>query len=56
MRFLPGSHQRGLLEHVDTHADTNLLTRGQTVRDGIDESQAVCGTAESRPDVDPSRS
>ena len=43
MRFLPGSHQRGLLEHVDTHADTNLLTRGQTVRDGIDETQAVAG-------------
>lgn len=43
MRFLPGSHRRGLLEHVDTHADTNLLTRGQTVRDGIDETQAVAG-------------
>ncbi len=43
MRFLPGSHQHGLFEHVDTHADTNLLTRGQTVTEGVDESIAVAG-------------
>ena len=43
MRFLPGSHRHGLFEHVDTHADKNLLTRGQTVTQGIDEATAVAG-------------
>ena len=43
MRFMPGSHRHGLFEHVDTHADTNLLTRGQTVTEGIDETIAVAG-------------
>ncbi len=29
MRFLPGSHRQGRLAHQDTHADDNLLHRGQ---------------------------
>ena len=44
MKFLPGTHAHGLLEHVDTHADTNMLTRGQTVRHDFDEDSAVAGS------------
>ena len=32
MRFLPGSHQTGLIDHEDTFETDNLLTRGQNVR------------------------
>ena len=40
MRFVPGSHNR-VVEHVDTHADSNLLTRGQELAVEVDESEAV---------------
>jgi non-heme Fe2+,alpha-ketoglutarate-dependent halogenase len=40
MRFVPGSHRR-IVEHVDTHAPENLLTRGQEVAVSVDEGQAV---------------
>ena len=40
MRFIPGSHRDGILEHDETWAKDNLLMRGQTVR-GIDETAAV---------------
>ena len=40
MRFIEGSHTGGLLEHENTHAPDNLLTRGQTVH-GVDVSQSV---------------
>ena len=43
MRFLPGSHREGLLDHADTFARGNLLTRGQTAARRIDESEAVPG-------------
>jgi non-heme Fe2+,alpha-ketoglutarate-dependent halogenase len=29
MRFVPGSHKGGMLEHADTFDETNILTRGQ---------------------------
>ena len=41
MRFLPGSHAGPLLSHTDTHAENNLLSRGQTISDPIDEDSAV---------------
>ena len=40
MRFVPGSH-RQVVDHVDTHAEANLLTRGQEVAVKVDESEAV---------------
>ena len=40
MRFIPGTHAKGLLEHDETRAKDNLLMRGQTIH-GIDEDMAV---------------
>ena len=41
MRVIPGSHRDGLLEH-DNVDDPDLLNRrGERLRDGVDESQAV---------------
>ena len=40
MRLLPGSHREAPLPHVDTYAEDNMLTRGQTILD-VDESRAV---------------
>lgn len=40
MQFLPGTHLKGQLTHEETHAEKNLLVKGQTIRD-IDEAQAV---------------
>ncbi len=41
MRMLPGSHLTDTMEHEDTFHDDNMLTRGQTISDGVDESKAV---------------
>ena len=41
MRFVPGSHKRRLVPHVDTFADDNLLTRGQEIAVDVDDSEAV---------------
>lgn len=50
MRMLPGSHLGNTMMHEDTfHAD-NMLTRGQTIADHIDESKAInieVGTGEA---------
>ncbi|MEM8977584.1 MAG: phytanoyl-CoA dioxygenase family protein [Pseudomonadota bacterium] len=40
IRFLPGSHKGPAMEHIDTFAADNMLTRGQTI-EGMDESKAV---------------
>ena len=40
MSMVPGSHKAGVLEHVDTFAETNILTRGQSI-EGVDEAAAV---------------
>lgn len=40
MRMLKGSHA-SRLAHQDTDDDANLLSRGQTIREGIDESRAA---------------
>ena len=40
MRYLPGSHLQGRRPHLDTHAEDNLLHRGQDASAGVDE-QAV---------------
>ena len=43
MRFVPGSHLEGLVDHTDTFQDGNLLTRGQTVAREVDESTTIMG-------------
>ena len=40
MRFVPQSHLSGLLEHDDTYAPDNILSRGQRVSD-VDDSAAI---------------
>lgn len=41
MRFVPGTHRAGRLAHHDTHAADNILHRGQEVREGFNEANAV---------------
>jgi len=41
MRFVPGSHSRALVPHVDTFAENNLLSRGQEIAVEVDEADAV---------------
>ena len=40
VRLLPGSHRAPPMEHVDTYAEHNMLTRGQAI-EGVDESKTV---------------
>jgi non-heme Fe2+,alpha-ketoglutarate-dependent halogenase len=40
MRVIPGSHQRGSLQHVNVVDDSNLLRRGEQIKI-VDESEAV---------------
>lgn len=42
MRFIPGSHKNGIVDHTDTFADDNLLSRGQHITN-VDETAAVPG-------------
>jgi hypothetical protein len=41
MRFVPGSHKREDVPHVDLFAKDNLLTRGQEIAVEVDEASAV---------------
>ena len=41
MRMLPGSHHNGQVEHQDTRDPNNILTRGQTIFNGIEEDRSV---------------
>ena len=41
MRFIPGSHRKRLVPHVDSFGQNNLLTRGQEIAVEVDESSAV---------------
>ena len=41
MRFVPGTHRLGLLEHRDTFDEENFLTRGQEAVFDVDESRTV---------------
>ena len=41
MRFVPGSHRLGILEHRDTHDEENFLTRDQEAVYEVDESRTV---------------
>ncbi len=41
MRFIPGSHRRRSVPHVDTYDANNLLTRGQEIAVEVNENEAV---------------
>ena len=41
MRFVPGSHRRRIVPHVDTFAADNLLSRGQEIAVEVDEQDGV---------------
>ena len=41
VRFLPGTHTGEIVPHIDTFAQDNMLTRGQSVHLEVDESDAV---------------
>ncbi|MEM7744380.1 MAG: phytanoyl-CoA dioxygenase family protein [Pseudomonadota bacterium] len=41
MKFVPGSHKKRLVPHVDTFAENNLLTRGQEITVDVDEADGV---------------
>jgi len=41
MRVVPGTHQRDVVEHRDTFAPHNMLSRGQEVAVQVDEAAAV---------------
>src|SRR5439155_26986027 len=41
MRVVAGSHQLDYQKHVDTHAQENLLSRGQEVAVAVDEADAT---------------
>lgn len=41
MRFVPGSHKRQLVPHVDSFSDNNLLSRGQEIAVEVDDSHGV---------------
>lgn len=50
MRMLPGSHRDAPFDHADTYHPDNMLTRGQTIMEGVDERDAVnieVGTGEA---------
>ena len=40
MKFVPGSH-KSIVEHKDTFAEDNLLSRGQEIAVDVDEKDAV---------------
>jgi ectoine hydroxylase-related dioxygenase (phytanoyl-CoA dioxygenase family) len=41
MRVVAGSHKTDYLQHVDTYARDNLLSRGQEVAVDVDEAEAT---------------
>lgn len=40
MRFIPGTHTIGQIDHEELHGEGNLLMKGQTIQD-VDEDKAV---------------
>jgi len=41
MKFVAGSHKQSIVDHVDTFAEDNLLSRGQEIAVDVDEQDAV---------------
>lgn len=47
MKFVPGSHKKKLVAHVDTFDDNNLLSRGQEIAVEVDEDEGVAAELEA---------
>lgn len=41
MKFVPGSHRKRIVPHVDTFSDNNLLSRGQEIAVDVKDEDAV---------------
>ena len=41
LKVIPGSHKTGTLDHVDSGNPDSILTRGQYISEGFDETKAV---------------
>jgi ectoine hydroxylase-related dioxygenase (phytanoyl-CoA dioxygenase family) len=41
MKFVPGSHKKQLVAHVDTFDDNNLLSRGQEIAVEVEEGEGI---------------
>ena len=41
MRFIIGSHNKGIVDHKETYDKNNMLSRGQVIKDKIDESKSI---------------
>ena len=41
MKFVAGSHKQRIVQHVDTYAEDNLLSRGQEIAVDVNEADAV---------------
>tara|TARA_A100001015_G_scaffold100928_1_gene112081 strand:- start:3402 stop:4706 length:1305 start_codon:yes stop_codon:yes gene_type:complete len=41
MVFIPGSHKSDLIDHEDTYAPNNLLTRGQVVKKDLSDKELI---------------
>lgn len=41
MRVMPGTHKGDVLPHEDRYDEANMLTRGQEITQGVDDSEAV---------------
>lgn len=41
MKFVAGSHKLDMVEHIDTFADDNLLSRGQELAVDVNEDEAI---------------
>jgi len=41
MKFVPGSHTKQVVPHVDTYDDNNMLSRGQEIAVDVKEEDAV---------------
>jgi hypothetical protein len=41
MRFVPGSHKQSIVDHIDSFAADNLLSRGQEIAAEVDENDAI---------------
>jgi ectoine hydroxylase-related dioxygenase (phytanoyl-CoA dioxygenase family) len=41
MKFVAGSHKQRIVPHVDTHAEDNMLSRGQEIAVDVDEEDAT---------------
>jgi len=41
MYFIPGSHQQRQVQHIDTYAENNLLSRGQEIAVEVNQDEAI---------------